>query len=118
MSQYYFTAVFIIYSAPLIIESTPLREDVVIRRPESYAEISAVGSPEPPFEYGNPTNWPWGYLFLLVILQVLLSGILAGITIAVMSVDKTHLRVWMKTGGKKQRSILDLHISMLETDSL
>lgn len=115
MRQYNFIAVSIIYSALLVLESTPLPGGSVIRRPGSFVRIKAPGSPIQVEQY---SSWAWGLEIVLVILLILLTGILAGLTLAVMSVDVTRLRVWMNTGGEKQRSVLDLHVSMYGTNSL
>lgn len=114
MRQCYFAFLFIFYSAPLIIESTPLRENALIHRsdPISYSALEPSKPPILPGKWGRVGKW------LILVSQILLNGILVGLNLAVMSSDKTHLRVWMNTGGEKQRSTLDLHISIKETNSL
>lgn len=57
-------------------------------------------------------------MLLFAIVLVLLTGILAGLTLAVMSVDVTRLRVWVRTGGEKQRFVLGLYEFMHETYSV
>ena len=109
MLQCYYIVVLMVYSAPLVIESTPIHKDTSMPQPDPLARKP----PKPPFlpEFHGP--WTRRTQWLLLFLQILLMGILAGLILSVMGVDKMRLRVWAKTGGEKQRSILDLHISML-----
>ena len=135
MHRYYFLVVFVLYSAPLIVDSIPIRKDAVIQRPRSSMERIPPDHPNPYStpDHQNPYSTPnhqnpystHGIFFpplwlqwLVIVLQVLLAGLLAGTALAVMTPDKTRLRVWMKTGAERQRSILHLHMSICETNNL
>ena len=113
MTQCYLILVLIVYSAPLIVESSPIHEDARIRQPDSFPRKPA----KPPFlpdassPSGRRIQW------LLLFFQVILLGILAGLIISVMSVDKIHLRIWMNTGGEKQRFIFHMHLFMYTANS-
>lgn len=114
MIQCYFIVILMVYSAPLVIESTPIRIDDSIPQPDPLARKP----PKPPFlpEFNGP--WARRIQWLILFLQIFLMGILAGLIISVMGVDKMHLRIWAKTGGEKQRSIADLHTSTYTTNIL
>ena len=48
----------------------------------------------------------WYGFAALALLLILMTGLLAGLTLAVMSVDMTRLRVWTRTGGPKRQLVL------------
>lgn len=107
MIQCYFIVLFIIYSAPLV-------NNAII----PHLDPLPPGPSKPPFLPDSRTPWGRKVQWVLLFFQVFLLGILAGLIISVMGADKIHLRIWMNTGGEKQRSILDLHISIYTTNSL
>ncbi|MCJ1404201.1 hypothetical protein MMC11_007426 [Xylographa trunciseda] len=60
--------------------------------------------------FRNPPTGParfhgaaWYGFAALALLLILMTGLLAGLTLAVMSVDMTRLRVWTKTGSLKRQ---------------
>ena len=69
--------------------------------PVAGAPPLTIGCKDLPKKYTG-AKW-WGECIFAGVL-VLLTGLLAGLTLAVMSVEMTRLRVWMKTGGRKKRS--------------
>lgn len=96
------------------IQSSLLKEhDISISprwgRISNAAEVSRAGFF--PCIPGEPST---GLMFaaecILAIILVILMGVLAGLGLAVRSVDLTKLLVWTKTGGKKQRFVLCLFL--------
>lgn len=59
-----------------------------------------------PINYVQGGMW-WGYLFVTIVL-VALTGLLAGLTLAVMSVDLARLKVWTEVGEAKQKCVLSI----------
>lgn len=49
--------------------------------------------------------WVWGLMFTVAVGLVLLTGLLAGLTLAVLSVDLPRLMVWTRTGSANRRLI-------------
>jgi hypothetical protein len=110
MLQYQFIVFFVVHSSLLGLESKPLPGDLRyprVRASESFLAERAQDFPTCPYQMEPYRGWRWGFHCLFAILLVLLTGILAGLTLAVMSVDVTRLRVWMNTGGEKQRFVLE-----------
>ncbi len=110
MLQYRFIAFLIVHSSLVGLQSKPLPGDLRYRRIracESFLAERAPDFPTCPYQMEPYGGWRWGFHCLFAILLVLLTGILAGLTLAVMSVDVTRLRVWMNTGGEKQRFVLE-----------
>ena len=58
----------------------------------------------------------WYGFAALALFLILITGLLAGLTLAVMSVDMTRLRVWTRTGSPKRQLVLHipLFLGMLE----
>lgn len=55
------------------------------------------------------TGWRWWFHVFIAVVLVMLTGVLAGLTLAVMTVDVTRLWVYTKTGEEKQRFVLKLY---------
>ena len=106
-------------SAPLIDHQAPTDdlavEDIsktissLIRRgigvpavPATPLPLAATAMPTPtgPARLTGPA---WFAAGVLAILLILLTGLLAGLTLGVMSVDMTRLRVWTRTGSEERR---------------
>lgn len=49
----------------------------------------------------------WAFLFVAIVL-IALTGLLAGLTLAVMSVDLAKLKVWTEIGEAKQKCVLSI----------
>lgn len=81
------------------------------------ATVGAVGDSKRcgPIDYVQGGVW-WGYLFVAIVL-VALTGLLAGLTLAVMSVDLARLKVWTEIGEAKQKCVLSI-ISSLNSAEL
>ena len=58
----------------------------------------------------NGHDTAWYAVAALALLLILMTGLLAGLTLAVMSVDMTRLRVWTRTGSLKRQLVLFLHV--------
>ena len=117
MHQYCSVFALLFQSGLLCVESMPLPGGLAcsgIRRSESFLRERAPGTPLDKSEPNKCQGSCWS-LWMAAIILILLTGILAGLTLAVMSTDVTRLRVWMNTGGQKQRSVLDLCLSGYET---
>ena len=109
MHKFRFIGVFMVYAVLISVRSTPLPERLPC--PEIWASNSfPSASTSNPSDCSNPPKellgWQWGMGCLFAVVLVLLTGALAGLTLAVMSVDVTRLRVWHNTGGERQRFVL------------
>lgn len=51
----------------------------------------------------------WWVFLLVAIFLIALTSLLAGLTLAVMSVDLTRLKVWAEIGEAKQKCVLSIH---------
>lgn len=94
------------------IEASPLPSYTIFLHPrwleiaESAAIVGAAGdgkkcSSKEPVQGGL---W-WAFLFVVIAL-IALTGLLAGLTLAVMSVDLARLKVWTEIGDAKQKFVL------------
>lgn len=72
------------------------------------ASASAAPATPSPSEPVRLTGSAWFAAGLLAIVLILLTGLLAGLTMGVMSVDMTRLRVWTRTGSEERRSVHDI----------
>lgn len=54
------------------------------------------------------TGAEWWAAAVLAFCLILLTGLLAGLTLGVMSVDMTMLRVWMKTGSNQRQYVIEI----------
>lgn len=115
MHQYYFIVLSVFYFSLLAVDSTPLPADSGNARSEEFGTIKAPSPSIFSAKFQECKGLCWVFMVFMTVLLILLTGILAGLTLAIMSVDATRLRVWMNTGGPKQRSVLKLHVSTLET---
>ena len=87
---------------PTRISSLVRREtpDLALPATASLSAATAAPSPRGPVRLTGPA---WFAAGLLAIVLILLTGLLAGLTMGVMSVDMTRLRVWTRTGSKERR---------------
>lgn len=91
------------------IQDPPTKISAIFRReigaPTSPDAASTLATTAPPSQAGPArlTGPAWFAAGLLAILLILLTGLLAGLTLGVMSVDMTRLRVWTRTGSEERR---------------
>ncbi len=99
---------------PIAVAPSPVAGDVPVNTADPFGQAHRAYHCGPTVVQWRA--WIWNLMFLVTVGLVLLTGLLAGLTLAVLSVDLPRLTVWTRTGSSKRRFVWLYGLCLEEAD--